>query len=420
MSDNLLISAPDKIIKGTITLTGSKSIANRVLLIRALSGFHFDIENMSESDDSKTMTALLASQEFTLDAHHAGTTYRFLTAYLALREGENILTGSDRMKQRPIGPLVTALRQLGADITYIETEGYPPLRIGSPAQMNKNEVSVPGDISSQYLSALLMVGPMLPHGLKLHITGELVSRPYLEMTLSIMAFFGVSHDWTENTITVSKQTYIPKDYFVEADWSAASYYYSIAALADEADITLIGLHEDSLQGDSAIALIANKFGVNSTFQQNEVRLVKERNNAPTSFLEYDFIKQPDIAQTVFTMCAGKGINGLFTGLQTLYIKETDRIAAFKKELAKVEVYLSKVPDKFKKNSIGEYHMIEGKANLSSLPIFETYNDHRMAMALAPLALIGKIQVNDASVVSKSYPGFWKDLEKLGFKIEKPD
>ena len=418
MSDTYRVRATDKNIKGKIKLTGSKSIANRVLLIRALCGTHFEIENMSESDDSKTMSALLASSEYELDAHHAGTTFRFLTAYLASRGGENVLTGSDRMKQRPIGPLVDALNDLGADISYVDKVGYPPLKIGNPKGFDSPEVSVRGDISSQYLSALLMVGPTLPKGIVLNITGELVSRPYLEMTLAIMTYFGIHHDWVENTIIVPPQSYQPKPYFVEADWSAASYYYSMAALADEADITLIGLQKESLQGDSAIAEIGKKFGITSTFENNEVRLIKEKGHLATPFLEYDFIKQPDIAQTVFAMCAGKGIQGLFTGLQTLYIKETDRIAAFKTELAKVSVYLTKVPERFKKNTPGEYFMTEGQADLSTAPTFDTYHDHRMAMALAPLALLGEIRVNDAGVVSKSYPGFWQDLESLGFLVEK--
>ena len=418
MSYSLIVKASSKSLQGTIKLTGSKSIANRVLLIRALCGKDFDISNMSESDDSKTMNALLASDAYELDVHHAGTTFRFLTAYLACREGEHILTGSARMKQRPIGPLVDALNSLGANISYVENEGYPPLKIGSPNGTLSREVSVRGDISSQYLSALLMVGPTLPHGLKLTITGELVSRPYLEMTLETMAFFGVSHVWEENTVTVDHQPYVAKDYFVEADWSAASYYYSLAAIAEEADIVLEGLKEESLQGDSAIATIGASFGIKTTYLENKIRLVKEQGSEAPGFFEYDFIKQPDIAQTVFAMCAATNTNGLFTGLQTLYIKETDRLAAFKAELLKVQSFLSKVPDRFKQKTEGEYYMLEGQAVVEGTPAFETYHDHRMAMALAPLALLGDIRINEADVVTKSYPGFWDDLGLLGFETKK--
>lgn len=418
MSYSLQVEAGTRSLQGTIKLTGSKSIANRVLLIRALTEGDFHIANMSESDDSVTMNKLLCSGDYELDAHHAGTTFRFLTAYLASRPGENVLTGSARMKQRPIGPLVDALRSLGADISYLENEGYPPLRIGSPDGNLKKEVSVRGDISSQYLSALLMIGPTLPEGLVLHITGDLVSRPYLEMTLQTMSFFGVQHEWEGQTITVPHQTYQARDYFVEADWSAASYYYSLAAMAEEADLVLEGLKEDSLQGDAAIAKIGESFGIHTTYLENKVRLVKSKEASAPAFFEYNFIKQPDIAQTVFAMCAATGTQGLFTGLQTLYIKETDRLAAFKTELQKVHVFLSKVPDRFKKNTVGEYYMLEGKADLSVIPVFDTYHDHRMAMALAPLALLGPIRVNEADVVSKSYPAFWEDLEQLGFVIQK--
>jgi 3-phosphoshikimate 1-carboxyvinyltransferase len=410
---SIKVSAKSKIINGKVKLTGSKSIANRVLLIRALAGEEFQIENMSESDDSKTMIKLLGSNDGVLDAHHAGTTFRFLTAYLAIKGENKVLTGSERMKQRPIGPLVDALNKLGANISYLEKEGYPPLKISTPLSEFGQEVSVPGDISSQYLSALLMIAPMLPNGLKLNILGDLVSKPYLEMTLSIMAYFGIVHDWTDDVIAISPQSYVSKPYFVEADWSAASYYYSIAAFSEEAHITLEGLGDNSLQGDSAIVQIATQFGVTTTYGENCVILERKKDSQISPFIEYDFIKQPDIAQTIFVMCAGTGVSGMFTGLQTLYIKETDRIKACQKELAKVNIFLTKIPPRFKKNTEGEYFMIEGKADLTTTPAFDTYHDHRMAMAFAPLALLGDVIVNDCEVVSKSYPEYWEDLESLG-------
>lgn len=416
MTNTIKVSASTQHLKGEITLTGSKSIANRVLLIRALTEEDFEISNMSESDDSKAMNALLGSDDYELDAHHAGTTYRFLTAYLAIQGKERVLTGSERMKQRPIGPLVDALRSLGCSINYLGNEGYPPLKIGAPASELKDSVSVPGNISSQYLSALLMIAPALPNGLTLHILEELVSKPYLEMTLGIMGYFGVKHTWIDDhTINVPHQKYIAKDFFVEADWSAASYYYSLAALSEEADITLVGLNEESLQGDAAIAKIAEQFGVNSVFEGNKVHISKKKGAESQPMIEYDFIKQPDIAQTVFAMCAGTGTQGLFTGLQTLYIKETNRIAAFQAELAKVGVALSKLPARFIDSSNGEYFMVDGTASVDS-PTFDTYQDHRMAMALAPLALKGEILINEPHVVSKSYPAYWEDLAKLGFEI----
>jgi 3-phosphoshikimate 1-carboxyvinyltransferase len=417
MTKKIKVFSSQHNIQGTIKLTGSKSIANRVLLIRALCDDHFEIENISESDDTHTLLELLSSDAYELDAHHAGTTFRFMTAYLAIKGEDRVLTGSSRMKQRPVGPLVDALNALGCNVSYLENQGYPPLKFGPLTSLLNNEVSIKGNVSSQYLSALLMVAPILPNGLKLTILEDLVSRPYLEMTLSIMEYFGVNHTWVDNVITVPKQKYTGKPFFVEADWSAASYYYSIASLAETADITLQGLSDHSLQGDSAIAVIAQKFGVVSQFANREVKLTKAKDAIVEEFIEYDFLKQPDIAQTVFAICAGIGIQGLFTGLQTLFIKETDRIGAFQTELAKIQVFLSKVPPRFMAGNTQDYYMVDGKASYDEIPIFDTYQDHRMAMALAPLALQHPIMINEPDVVSKSYPDFWNDLVKLGFEIE---
>jgi 3-phosphoshikimate 1-carboxyvinyltransferase len=418
MSNNLKITSLQNDINTNIALGGSKSISNRALLIRALCDEHFDIENISESDDSIAMNTILAQEEGPFDTGHAGTTYRFLTAYFAFKEGTQILTGSERMKQRPIKALVDALNDLGANIEYQVNDGFPPLIIHAPKSNIKNKVSVKSDISSQYLSALLMIAPTLPHGLELTMVGELVSKPYLMMTLSIMQYFGISHDWQENTIKIAPQKYVAKPYFVEADWSSASYLYSWAALSDEVNIEVTGLFKESMQGDSAIAKIAENFGVSTTdLGDNKMLIQKKKNVEVKPFIEYDFIEQPDIAQTVFAMCAGKNVGGLFTGLQTLYIKETDRIKAFQTELGKVGVYLSKVPPHFKKNDTREFFMIEGEITFNDTPSFETYHDHRMAMALAPLARLHSIIINEANVVTKSYPAYWEDVIKMGCKCE---
>ncbi len=408
-------------IKGEITLSGSKSISNRALLIKALCADHFNIYNNSDSDDTVTMENLLISTSDILDAHHAGTTFRFLTAYFATKQGTQVLTGSERMQQRPVKALVDALNYLGADITYINNEGYPPLKINAPKSEWKNDITLPANISSQYITALLLIAPTLPNGLTIRLEGEIVSKPYIEMTIGMMAYFGVkvTVDWENQIISVAHQPYQAKDYFVEADWSAASYYYIIAGLSDSADIVLHGLHKESLQGDATIAEIGQKFGILTTFKNRSIRIIKEKGAKMPELFEYDFIKEPDIAQSVSVLCAGLGVNALFTGLQTLRIKETDRIAALQNELQKVGVFLNKMPTKFSKKTGVEYYMQEGKIGLNpdELPVFDTYNDHRMAMAFAPLGLLGGVSINDPNVVSKSYPNYWKDLVSIGFEIE---
>ena len=407
----------NKSVKGTITLGGSKSISNRVLIIQALCEEEFEITNLSDSDDTKTLQKLLTSDEHTLDAHHAGTTFRFLTSYLAVRQGENVLTGSSRMQERPIKALSEALKSIGADISYEKNEGYPPLRIGSPFRELDSKISLPADISSQYISSLLLVAPTFTDGLAISLVGDIVSRPYLEMTLKIMEYFGVQHSWEGQTIKVPPQKYVAKDFYVEADWSAASYYYIMGAFSEELDLTLIGLNEQSLQGDSAIAEISKSFGVDTAFGERKIRLTKHQ-DSPTDYFEYDFIQCPDIAQSVSTMAAGLGVSCLFSGLQTLRIKETDRIAALQTEHKKGAVYLSKLPEKFSKKSGIEYFMQEGSFIVQNeTPSFATYKDHRMAMSFAPLAMLFPIQIEEHMVVTKSYPGYWKDLESLGFEVQ---
>ncbi len=409
------LSKPDRHLIGDIHLDGSKSISNRALIIRALCGEQFEIKNRSTSKDTQLMQQLLATDSEVLDAGAAGTTFRFLTAYLATQEGSRTLTGSDRMKQRPIRLLVDALRKLGANIEYLEKEGYPPLRIHSPSNFGTNShLAIPADTSSQYLSALLMIAPMMPNGLELELVGNLVSRPYLEMTLRMMAYFGVGHSWEANVITVQPGKYQPKPFTVEADWSAASYYYAMAAFSDRCDLRLHGLFQESIQGDSVLGDMMQTFGVESLWGKNTVQLTKLPGAKP--FFEWDFLPCPDVAQTLAVVCGGLGVHGLFSGLETLRIKETDRIAALQNELAKVQVFLSKLPDRFSKKPDKEFFMVEGKAVVEGSPLFHTYEDHRMAMAFAPLAMLGEIRIEEPGVVEKSYPAFWEDLKGLGFEV----
>lgn len=407
---------PTRRIEGELTLAGSKSISNRALIIRALSPDPFPIHRLANANDTQLLEALLASTDTLRDAGPAGTTFRFLTAYLSLQPGEQILTGSERMKQRPIGALVEALRSLGARIDYLEKEGYPPLRIGEPDNMGlkTNEITIPANTSSQYITALLLIAPTLPNGLKLHLTGHIVSRSYIELTLQLMKYFGVQHQWEGAVISVPPQAYQPRPFTVEADWSAASYYYSIAALAGSTNLVLKGLFENSAQGDAVLAKIMPQLGVHTEWIPDGLRLSKKEGTLPPVF-EWDFLDCPDIAQTLAVVCGAVGVQGLFTGLETLRIKETDRIAALKQELAKVGVKLSALPARFSKRDNREHYLISEKAEVKAEPLFQTYEDHRMAMAFAPLALLGPIQIEAPQVVEKSYPDFWRDLRSLGFE-----
>ena len=421
-ADQLTLICKASDIRGTIRLDGSKSITNRVLLIKALSKGYTQIHGPSDSDDSRTLIKLLSeiADGTILNTGHAGTTYRFLTAYLSMQPGTQILEGSERMHQRPIGPLVEALRQLGAQIDYLENEGYPPLRIGAPQFNELDRLSIDASMSSQYLSALLMIAPMLPEGLQLHLEGEIVSRSYLEMTLSIMQEFGISYRWAdERTIDIPAQTYLsPDSYTVEADWSAASYYFAIAALSNTTDLILLGLSiNGSAQGDADIVNISRQLGVEVTAVEGGKTLTKQSEVTYPQMLEVDFIRMPDIAQTVAVMVGALGLRGLYTGLQTLKIKETDRIAALKTELEKIGVLFSELPARFSPKSGISYFMQEGKASIGEASVsFSTYKDHRMAMAFAPLAMLFPITIEKPGVVSKSYRRFWEDLQSISFEV----
>lgn len=407
------LSHPTGRVEGKIKLDGSKSISNRVLIIRALCDKNFEIKRLSSSDDTNVLKELLEEKDLkTYDVGHAGTSFRFLTAYLAIQKGKQILTGSSRMKQRPIGPLVEALRQIGCRIEYMEKEGYPPLKIYKPQDLDKaKEVSIDANISSQYITALILIAPTLPNGLKIKMVGDMVSESYLNMTLRIVEYFDIEYYWEEDTLVIPPQKYRAKDFMVEADWSASSYYYAMVALAKKAEINLKGLFEESVQGDSAMLGIGRMLGIESTFDKTSLNITK--GDHETVSFQYDFINQPDLAQTIAVVCAAKGVSGLFNGLRTLRIKETDRISALHQELSKVGGAF--VLEKTIKGE--EYYEVGPKITLNDIPRFETYKDHRMAMAFAPLALLGPIQIENPEVVSKSYPEFWEDLKRLGFEIQ---
>lgn len=401
-------------LKGCITLEGSKSISNRSLIIQALCAEKFEIHGLAKAEDTKLLADSLSSMKSVYDVHHAGTSSRFLASYLTLQKGEQILTGSDQLKTRPIKPLIEALCSLGASIEYIEKEGHLPIKVGESRWQENGSVEIAGNISSQFISSLLLIAPYLPDGLKVKITGELVSRPYVEMTLKCMEYFGITYEWKEDIIQIEKQDYQAKNFTVEADWSAASYYYSLVGALPGSELQLQGLHQESTQGDSAISRIMNDIGVESSWQHNVLTLKHIPVNK--SVFEYDFILCPDLAQSVVSYCSVKGITGLFTGLKTLKIKETDRIAALQTELAKIHSYFNKIPQKFNKKSQNEAYLLEGNPVLNEDIVFDTYHDHRMAMSLSVIASLGNININDPDVIKKSYPGYWKDLESLGIEL----
>ena len=409
------LKANPKPITGQVRLGGSKSISNRVQIIRALATEEFEIKNLSDSKDSQTLKRLLIQDSSeAYDAGHAGTCFRFMTAYLATKPGTHTLTGSQRMKERPIGPLVNALNSIGANISYLEKDGYPPLEISSPKESWDNQVEIDGSMSSQFISALLLIAPSLPKGLTINIVRDLVSVPYIKMTLRLLEYFGVKHNWLGNSITIAPQAYIAKDFQVEGDWSSASYLYNLVAFNPDSKIEIQGLFKESLQGDSEIQNFAKNLGVNSIWENGNLHL--SHNKEFRDLFEYDFIEQPDLAQTIACLCAGKNIQAIFNGLQTLFIKETDRVAALTNELLKMGVYLSKLPQKFTKDESDDYFLIEGSLKASDTPI-HTYQDHRMAMAFATLATKVDLIIENPKVVVKSFPEYWEVLKKLGFEIE---
>lgn len=415
MSQNAIVSFKGiKDINAEIALTGSKSESNRALIISALSKGIVEVNNLSDAVDTVTLNNILNQVKahngdayMTVNVGHAGTAMRFLTAYLSIANGTYHLTGSGRMKERPIKLLVEALQKLGAGISYAGQDGFPPLDISNNFRQIDRTVKIQGNISSQYLSALLMIAPSLPLGLSLEIEGELTSRPYLEMTLSMLEEAGIKHSWDNNTIHIDKQPFKPCKLTVEPDWSAASYWYSIVALADQGSIALPHLKEKSLQGDSKIRDIMIPFGVRSSQTANGIALKSGTSIAITEVLNLKDC--PDLAQTIIVCAAAKGLNLSFTGLETLKIKETNRVLALQQELAKIGVSL------IEDNEV--YTLNCDSLSFPKKVQFHTYDDHRMAMAFAPLSLfIDEVEMEDYQVVEKSYPDFWKDLEKAGFTV----
>ncbi len=398
---------PSKNIK--INIGGSKSESNRMLILQAQFP-NISIENLSDSDDTAVLQKALKIEKGTVDIHHAGTAMRFLTAYFSAKEGVEItLTGSQRMQERPIKILVDALKNLGADIEYLKNEGFPPLKIKGKS-LQKEEVKINANISSQYISALMLVAPMLPEGLKIYLEGKTTSVPYIEMTLSLLKNIGITGEFKEYTITIpSAQSIENRELIVESDWSSASYFYSLVALSEKMEITIGSFSEESLQGDSALVNIYDVLGVKTVFNTSEktITLSKKNSELPDSLM-LDLSNTPDLAQTIAVSCFGMGLSCNLTGLHTLKIKETDRLLALKNELEKLGATVQ-----VDENSL----TLEKSTQINSNISIETYQDHRMAMAFAPLALKTNLVIKNSEVVSKSYPNFWKDIKKIGIECD---
>ena len=410
-----IVKAPNR-IKAEINLPASKSISNRGLVIHSLSGGNSTLHNLSDCDDSQVMINALRDMPEVIDIKAAGTAMRFMSAYLSVTEGEHVITGTERMKHRPIGVLVDALRRLGADIEYVGEQGYPPLRIRGK-QLEGGTLEVPGNISSQYISALLMIGPALRNGLELRLTGDIISRPYIDLTLHVMHEFGCKIEWSSvDTISVKPQRYDDREYVVETDWSASSYWYEMLALSKDKEngVILPGLRDASRQGDSVVRYLYSLLGVKTAFKNGDhgqdTKVALTRHFSALTRMDYDFINQPDLAQTFVVTCCALGIPFHFTGLASLKIKETDRIKALKTEMRKLGYVLRDVNN-------CELEWDGERCEAEDNPSIDTYEDHRMAMSFAPLAItLGCIRINNPEVVSKSYPNYWDDLRKAGFEI----
>lgn len=424
------VSIKQPVIKGDLHLVSSKSESNRVLLIKALCKQAFKIDNLSEADDTNLLQSLLKSKNSILNCENSGTVLRFLTAYFAIQKGRTVvLTGSARMKERPISKLVDMLRKLGAQINYLEKNNYVPIEIHG-TNLKGGYIEADASISSQFISALLLIAPMLPESLTLELQGTITSKPYIQMTLGIMQHFGINSRWEGNMIKINPQAYVPADFIVENDWSAASYWYEMAALAEKVDINLYGLKKGSLQGDAIIATIFTDFGVQTTFMKNKVRLTKSseltHNYINTAYpneiphFTYDFINHPDLTQTLAVTASALKMAGTFSRVKNLKIKESDRIQTLKSELKKFGIKLKEVD---LSSEIDEHDDISVETTPSDLNFsdenitIDTHNDHRIAMAFAPLALkTGYINIENPNVVKKSYPHFWKDLKSVGFEV----
>ncbi|SFN27370.1 3-phosphoshikimate 1-carboxyvinyltransferase [Algoriella xinjiangensis] len=404
------ISAHQSPINNQLAVTGSKSESNRLLLLNQLFENVLKLENVSNSEDSQLMQKALANKTDLIDIHHAGTAMRFLTAYYSIQADREVtLTGSERMKQRPIKVLVDALNNLGAEISYQENEGFPPLQIKGK-KLTQDSITIPSNISSQYITALCLVGTKLPTGLTINLDGKIISIPYIQMTIQLLNKVGINAVFEGNTITIPFTAAIqPQTLQVESDWSSASYYYSLIALSKNSEIKISTYFEDSLQGDSDLQKIyAENFGIDSNFENGVLTL---KNNPEFQFkelIELNLINTPDIAQTIAATCVGLKLKCHLTGLETLKIKETDRLVALKNELEKFGAQISITDDAL---------TIENYTSYTEIPTIETYNDHRMAMCMAPLAQLFTIRIKDEMVVEKSYPTFWEDWKQLGFEIK---
>ncbi|MCB9201784.1 MAG: 3-phosphoshikimate 1-carboxyvinyltransferase [Flavobacteriales bacterium] len=404
------IQSNHKNINSTIQLGGSKSISNRLLILDSLFENKIKLKNLSDAEDTDLLKkALQNPNEKIVDIHHAGTAMRFLTSYLSLQNQEKILTGSERMKQRPIGILVEALKSMGISIEYLEKEGFPPLKI-NPSEFKTNKVQIQANTSSQYITSLLLIGSKLPNGLELELIGKITSLPYLEMTLTMLRDLGIDAKREENIITIKhKSDFKEQNFTIESDWSSASYHYSIATIADECRLEISYLFKDSLQGDRRIAdIYKENFGINTEFKEEKILLTKIPNFSFPEKIELNLNDCPDIAQTIAVTCSALKIPALLTGLETLKIKETDRIVALQNELKKCGTTTKATTDSLELISFSE---------ISEIPSIATYNDHRMAMCFAPLALVHELDIQDKDVVQKSYPNFWNDMKKLGFTLD---
>lgn len=412
------ITAPSR-IDTTIKLPASKSISNRALIISALAGVKTMPRNISNCDDTEVIVRALRDNPYEIDIKAAGTAMRFMTAYLAVTPGEHVITGTERMKHRPIKVLVDALRYLGADIEYIGEEGFPPLKIRGKA-LDGGSIEIPGDVSSQYVSALLMIAPMLNGGLELHLTGNIISRPYIDLTIHTMHDYGARVEWTDvDTIVTEPTGYREREFIIENDWSGASYWYETLALMGdrESSIRLPGLIDSSRQGDSGVRYLFSMLGVKTSFEDGiktkptTVTLKAMRSMLPK--LDFDFSGQPDLTQTLVVTCAAMNIPFHFTGLATLRIKESDRIEVLKREMRKMGFVI--------REEDNSELLWDGERCEATMEPIDTYEDHRMAMAFAPAAVkFPGLRINNPEVVTKSYPNFWKDLQQAGFKIEEEE
>ncbi|GAA3513090.1 3-phosphoshikimate 1-carboxyvinyltransferase [Aquimarina addita] len=403
---NLKLDQISNIRNTEIQITGSKSETNRLLILQSLYP-EIEIENISNSDDSQLMKKALASEIELIDIHHAGTAMRFLTAYFAVNNGRStVLTGSKRMQERPVKILVEALEQLGCEITYEKDKGYPPIKIIGK-HPKTNSVSLAANVSSQYISALMLIASSLPEGLEINLKGKITSVPYIKMTLNLLNDVGIEGTFVDNTIRIPHVKVVsPKLMVVESDWSSASYFYSIVALSEAAMVTIGSYKKESYQGDAALADFYQNLGVQTTFDNHKITLTKIPLPKVTKVIELDLSNSPDIAQTIAVTCFGLGIACYLTGLHTLKIKETDRLVALKVEIEKLGGQVTITEDSLR---------LATRVSITPDVSIETYNDHRMAMAFAPLALRTSLRIENANVVSKSYPDFWTDLKKLGFK-----